>query len=126
MVNCGVTALEGLQVACHCPLLFSEAKGSVGSPFENETTTLPEFRGFPQSSKTDDSKATGHPAGTRNDWPIEVRVGTSLLGVHPATRAVSPPGAVEFDTLPAPLCTITCSFTLRTLPSENCSVRLPR
>src|SRR5579872_5092551 len=123
MVSCVDALLLGFQVACHWPPLRKDNKLSGGSPFENETTTLPLFSALPQSSTTFACSASGHPAGTVKDCPIDVRVGISLLGVQLDARPVSSGCSAALEAVAGAFVTIKCNRTSRTLPSENCSVR---
>src|SRR5580704_3237731 len=75
--------LPDRQVFCHVPPC-TRSKLSRGSPLENDAVTLPVFSALPQSSLTCASIATGHAAGTPNDWPSVVIAGTSCVGVQPA------------------------------------------
>src|SRR5439155_20664487 len=85
-VTCGAIALFGCHVDCHRPSK-SGRKESGGSPLENETTTVPEVSGPPQSSLTCTSKPTGQPALTENDGESVTMLGMRLDGAHDASAA---------------------------------------
>src|SRR5271156_6126411 len=90
----GPEPVPDCQVLCHMPD-WSGSRLSGGAPFENETLTLPLLSVLPQSSRTTDSSATGHAAGTPKDWPSVVMMGTSWVGVHPAVAWGSTPAPVS-------------------------------
>src|SRR5579883_49797 len=114
----GPGLLPACQVLCHIPACWG-CKLSGGSPLENDIVTLPLLSALPQSSRTSDSIAIGHAAGSPNDCPKVVMIGTNCVGVHPALPWAPSPiaeapagGAVTIVLIP----------TRRMLPSENCSV----
>src|SRR5258708_17179285 len=70
------------QVVFHKPP-WMDCRLSGGSPFDNETLTLPESSPLPQSSRTAEFNATGQAAGTPKDCPSVVITGISCVGVQP-------------------------------------------
>src|SRR5690242_7812191 len=96
MVSCDPAPRPVCQVWCHWPF-FSDCIDSCGSPLEKPSRTVPLLMGFPQSSLTSATSATGHPAGTLNAAPRLGNDGMSLVGVHGPGVLASPAVALLPD-----------------------------
>src|SRR5947207_14134744 len=143
MVTCPMAGCRACHVPLHRPS-FNDTRLINESPFEKPATTDPATIGFPQSSITCVSTATGHEAGTLKPAPNDVTTGSSFAGVQPGATGRSPteqpapndvttgssfagvqPGASgRSPTQPLPT-TTSSRFTVRELPSWNSSVSTP-
>src|SRR5712691_3547520 len=95
-----------------------------GSPLENSATTEPDSSAAPQLSLTSTCNASGQPAGTAKPPPRDEIAGNNADGVQPASAwvperfaaAAPDPAGVTMNVIPS----------VRTRPSENCSVSAQR
>src|SRR5271168_3907174 len=82
-----ITTCEAAFTGCHVALqfpLFSDVRGSDGSPSEKEAVTLPEVMKLPQSSTMVTATGVGQAATVAKLAPSWVNTGNSLVGAQPA------------------------------------------